>query len=1069
MIENQQPTIISNRYQIRSRIGEGGMGVVYRVFDRLARREVALKTINATPLDDSAVTDYHVAIAQEFRFLSSLRHPNIISVLDYGFDHEQQPFFTMELLNNPAPFIDALFKHPFAEQLKLIAQLLQALVYLHRRGILHRDLKHENVLVISDGTPQVKVLDFGMAVAREQMQTEDERVTGTMGFIAPELLLGGTPSPASDLYAVGVMHYEVLTGQHPLHLDYDNITRLIRMIIEEPPDPTLLDAYPSVKATVLRLLEKWPSTRFQTAQEVLYALQRDSGLALVAENDVMREGYLQGSAFIGRNAELQILLTALQNAIGGSGSAWLLGGESGVGKSRLLSELEQRALVGGVLVLHGEAISEGGALNAVLRQPLRQLCLNTDLTPDEAATLSALVPDIAILREQVIAEPLMLQNPAQAHQRLLNTVAGVFERQSQPTLLVLEDLQWAQDSLSFIERLTQLVSTHPLLIIGSYRTDEDTGLPAALPTMQSMILPRLDEAAVRALCNSIIGSTMTDVLAQAVQQQTEGNLLFIVETLRALAEESGGLSHIGEKTLPAGLFTGGIRAVVQRRLRRVQAEYRPLLELAAVAGRRVDLPLLSALCPTLDVGRVLINLQQLSIFEPLADTWQFSHAKIREAILGAIESSHLVECHRQVAAALIVLTPNTDLLAATLAYHWRMAGNAEQEFLYAGLAGEQAVRSGAYQEAADYLQRSLFVFRQLPPNPAQHERALTLQLAFCSAQIASFGQSSPEVKAAYDQARALTDGLGDTPYLANALFGLAAYYSVSGQPDVALPLLEQTYSIGQRFNNLSITIQAAMSIGNLYFWQGKFAEAISRADEVLSAYQTAAEDLDVLRFAQNPRITCMNAKVWATWARGDEIQARQMALDTLALAEQLAQPFSIAIALQILALLGLMARDPALAGPFGERLQRYAEQFKIPLYMALGSLAAGWARTMPVDDAPVSIETVWAGLKQVQDAEATLNRMGARLLSALVSALLIELQQRVGNPTAALVLADDAIALAKTDGEQWNMAELYRLRSTLQDSPAAARQDILDAIAVAKAQGAAAFEQRASVALEHLT
>src|SRR5579859_570685 len=179
--------VIAQRYRLLDEIGSGGMGVVYRAVDRLVGETVALKQVVIRPdfllfasrADDS--NDVRLALAHEFKTLASLRHPNIVSVLDYGFDAERQPFFTMSLLNSAQTIHQAGRNQTATVQFGLLTQFLQALVYLHRRGILHRDLKPANIMV-SDG--QVKVLDFGLAVARG----EGKGLSGTLAYMAPEVL-----------------------------------------------------------------------------------------------------------------------------------------------------------------------------------------------------------------------------------------------------------------------------------------------------------------------------------------------------------------------------------------------------------------------------------------------------------------------------------------------------------------------------------------------------------------------------------------------------------------------------------------------------------------------------------------------------------------------------------------------------------------------------------------------------------------------------------------------------------------------------------------------------------------
>ncbi len=149
------------RYKILGTLGSGSMGVVYRVYDRLTRQELALKQVvrhETLSMDDDLA---RLSLIREFRTLASLRHPNIIDVLDFGFTDDQIPYFTMQLLSQTRTIQQAIIGTTLQEGMALVIQVLQALSYLHRQGIIHRDLKPNNVLVPPDGT--VKLLDFGLA------------------------------------------------------------------------------------------------------------------------------------------------------------------------------------------------------------------------------------------------------------------------------------------------------------------------------------------------------------------------------------------------------------------------------------------------------------------------------------------------------------------------------------------------------------------------------------------------------------------------------------------------------------------------------------------------------------------------------------------------------------------------------------------------------------------------------------------------------------------------------------------------------------------------------------------
>ena len=435
--------VIAGRYVLEEQLGKGSMGNVYRSYDRLTGDYVALKRVPApadnrpTPPDATAadsITDPHLALAREFQTLATIRHPHIIAVRDYGFS-QGRPYFTMDLLGEAESIVDASSELSDATKLQLMVQMLQALRYLHRRGLVHRDVKPGNVLVY-DGI--VQVVDLGLSVEID----EATGTVGTLNYMPPEVLFGRPSGPASDLYAAGILAYQMFTGRHPYKRDGSSV---IQRILNEPAD---LDdpAIPlEIRPVLDQLLAKKVEDRYQRAGDVLRDLLSILGDTFDVESRETRESFLQAARFVGRDDELIKLTKALAAAYEGQGSAWLVAGESGVGKSRLLDEIRIRALVGDSLVLRTQAIEAGGQPYRVWRNALRRLALVTEMNDIEASVLKYIVPELAQLLDRNIADAPPLR-PDATQARLLTAVRNLFRRQSlnQPVVLLVEDLQWGR-------------------------------------------------------------------------------------------------------------------------------------------------------------------------------------------------------------------------------------------------------------------------------------------------------------------------------------------------------------------------------------------------------------------------------------------------------------------------------------------------------------------------------------------------------------------------------------------------------------------------------------------------
>jgi len=707
MITTRSSLSLTQRYLLREELGQGGMGAVFRAYDRLMGEEVALKRLSAPigSLDFSArgQSDSALALANEFRLLASLRHPNIIAVRDYGFDESGQPFYTMELLRAPQNILSAGANLPMAGKIGLIMQMLEALAYLHRRHILHRDIAPNNLLC-AEG--RLRVVDFGLSVLRDQHVS----LAGTLPYLAPELFSSGQPSEASDLYAVGVIAYELLSGFNPFKSD--TVSRLLENILHLEPDLSILNVDLPTQRLLKRLLAKNPAERAQDAAALITEYYEGIGAPVPPQNIEVREGFLKAARFVGRENEFAQLSAALTQAQQAHGALWLIGGESGVGKSRLVEELRILALVRGVLVLRGQAVSSGGALYQAWQAVLRELVLYTAPSALEASILKAFVPEIERLLECRIDDPPDLE-PERVRERFFGTVEALFRRLERPTLVIIEDIQWSgRGSLQLLERLGNLARTMPLLIIATYREEERPDLPNSLPHAQRLNLPRLTPEQMARLTEAMIGATdNTPALLELLQRETEGNALFMVEVLRELAQLAGRVEQIGVVTLPQRLFSGGIQTVLRRRLARLPERARRLLTLAAISGRQLDMALMRTLSrqtePTFDVDAWLDLCANQAVLEFVSGQWRFTHDKLRETLLASLSQSDFAALSRQVAQTLETLYAADSRQWDALAYHWANAGDLHKEAHYKMLAGIQAVERYAYGRAVPLLERAL--------------------------------------------------------------------------------------------------------------------------------------------------------------------------------------------------------------------------------------------------------------------------------------------------------------------------------------------------------------------------
>jgi serine/threonine protein kinase len=263
-------TTIAGRYLIEEIIGQGGMATVYRARQMLVDRPCAIKVMNRLLAADATIRE---RFRREAKSTQTLAHPNVVEIFDHGEMRDETPYMVMELLDGRT-LAELLRDGPMASSraIPVMIQLARAIARAHDLGVVHRDLKPENVFICrrADGSDLVKVLDFGIARARgDPRLTGAGELFGTPQYMAPERASTGETGPSVDLYALGVMFYEVATGKLPLDAS-DPTTLLIKHIQERPPPPRLVEPRvpPQLDSLVMQLLEKDPRARPVDAHRV---------------------------------------------------------------------------------------------------------------------------------------------------------------------------------------------------------------------------------------------------------------------------------------------------------------------------------------------------------------------------------------------------------------------------------------------------------------------------------------------------------------------------------------------------------------------------------------------------------------------------------------------------------------------------------------------------------------------------------------------------------------------------------------------------------------------------------
>jgi tetratricopeptide (TPR) repeat protein len=740
------------RYQVKKFLGEGGKKKVYLVHDEVLDRDVAFALIKTERLDDAT----RLRFSREAQVMGRLGdHVNIMTIHDMG-EENGQPYIVLPLM--PGGDVESLIEKAPEHRLRVeqtvgIAEAVcRGLEYAHAKGIIHRDIKPGNVWLSRDGT--VKVGDFGLALAVDLSRlTNEGMMVGTYYYMPPEQAMGGEITAKADLYSLGAMLYEMVTGRPPF--TGDDVVAVIGQHINTPPvSPNWHrpDLPPALAALIMRLLEKDPQKRPASATEVLEVLEAiEAGKAeklSTEQSKALAENPLYRRVFVGREAELRQLQSAFDAATSGQGSLTMVVGEPGIGKTALCEQLATYVGLRGGCALVGHCYEEGSLSLPYLAfvEALRAYAQTRDVD-QLRKELGSGAPDVARIvseiRERLRIEPRPKGAPEEERYRLLQAVSDFLGSAAvaKPLLIVLEDLHSADGgTLEMLEHVARNLGDKRLLLVGTYRdieVDRTHPLSAALaelrrlPHFGRVLLRGLNADEVRRMLSGIAGQDVPWGLAEAVHRQTEGNPLFVQEVVRYLAEE-GIIERVEGRWRARGdtpvemRIPDGLRDVIGKRLSGLSESCNKTLSVAAVIGRDFQMEVLQKVAGMSDdeLFGALEEARKAAVIEERTGAgakvnYRFAHAFFRQTLYEEIIAPRRIRLHQQVARALEEIYNNRlEQHAAELAEHFSYSSDRadlEKAVSYGEMAAKRATDVYSYGEAVRLLEQALKVQEVLDP------------------------------------------------------------------------------------------------------------------------------------------------------------------------------------------------------------------------------------------------------------------------------------------------------------------------------------------------------------------
>ncbi len=751
-------------YRIVAEIGRGGMGVVYKAEDPRLHRFVALKLLPPTLTAHESAKQRLLA---EARAASSLDHPNICTVYDIGQGAQGQLFLAMAHYEGRtlAAKIEA---GPLLldEAVKVTVQVARGLAHAHEMKVIHRDIKPSNILLTERGG--VKILDFGLAKQGIIALTDPGTRLGTVAYMPPEQVLGKKVDQRADLWALGVVFYEIVTGQKPFQGEYQDA--ILYGIVHEDPRPVPEGAKhlsASWHQIVKKALQKELTARYQSADEMLrdlLALQQEvERLPLTAvSTQTGSPGGTTATApgtpsqksakrnIVGREKEGAQLHTALEKCVSDRGGIVCISGEPGIGKTTFvenflasLSESAPPCYIARGRCSERLAGTEAylpilEALESLLRGESRDFFAR--VMKEQAPTWYLQIAPVSAASDPAFAD-LLADAKVASQERLKRELNGFLQELSRwrPVVIFCDDLHWADistvDMLSYIGNRSD---TMRVLLVGSYR-------PSDMLLAKHPFLQVRRELQSRGLCHEISlaflgeedverylalefpGHKLPPFLGSLVHSRTEGNPLFMTDLLRDMRDRAVIAERDGHWMLaqPVPEVESGlpesIRGMIERKIDKLAESDKHLLAAASVQGQEFDSSTVSAALGG-DVNEVEERLMELARVHglvrlldehelpdgTLTQRFAFVHALYQNALYAMLRARQKVSLSGAIGEALARShAENSSEIASDLAYLFESARQFEKAADYFLTTSDQAASVYANQEAEQLARRAM--------------------------------------------------------------------------------------------------------------------------------------------------------------------------------------------------------------------------------------------------------------------------------------------------------------------------------------------------------------------------
>ena len=1094
-------------YVLEELIGRGGMGEVYRALDTRLHRPVAVKLMRDSKEAGLAVDRF----LREARAASALNHPNIVVVHDIGETSDGTHYIVQEFIDGTTLRDRMSGEVPWETVIDVGRQVARALAAAHAAGIVHRDVKPENVMLRRDG--YAKVLDFGLARVPEIAagtatthagnETNPGVLLGTTAYMSPENARGQPAGPAADIFALGITLYEVSAGRRPWVAPTMH-AMLAAILLEQPAPLSRLNPSvpPALESLLHRMLEKDPSMR-PTADEV------EQELAQLAAGDtrssLQRNAAVAERRTVGREAEREQMRHVYEQVHDGRGRILTVMGEPGIGKTVLVEDFvaELARVPERPFVVRGRCSERLAGSEAYL--PVLE-ALDTLLHQSSWSSVHTLIKSVAPSWYLQVAHAEGSQDSVArvrddvqttSQERMKRELGALLQEASRlrPFVLFLDDLHWADAStIDMVNYLAGRFDQMRLLIVATYRPADMTIAQHPFLAVRDTLRARgsLEEIPLgfleprdveRYLAVAFPQHQFPPSLAELIHAKTEGGPLFMADVVRYLRDSGSIVEQDGSWVLARAEsdafreLPASIRSMIARKIEQLQEVDRKLLLAASVQGHEFDSAVVAEAIEMdpADVEERLDDLEHVHVFVKrikehefpdltLSLQYQFVHVLYQNALYATLQPTRRASLSGRVARALVTHYRGEHAASAgRLAALFESARDFGQSAQYFLEGARHAVGLVAFREALSLAERGLGVLRGMAEGPERLQLELALQMIRGLALRMSKGWASPELERVFARARELCHKLGDAPELFPVLWAITLFHAIRGDLRQYRRGADELMAEAERSGHPAFLMAAHHLLGVCLEFTGDMAESSRVLDRGRELHDPEKHRLYTSMFGLDPGMIARAMSSRPLWILGYPDRAEARARETLQLARSQRQPMTLVFALLVTQGVHLVRGEATEALTIGDEVVALCREYGLPQERE-------WSRSFQ-GAALAALGRLDEGIDQLTDSLAVQREIGAGLVRSAFLAVLADLLRFAGRVDDGLAAVSEGFAHAEQFSEGGYLAELHRAKAELTrlgGDSASAEGSFRAAIAYAQQQQARSFELRAATGLAQL-